>query len=125
VLEKLKAAYLLWYGYYQTIPKTHRHTLGARVDTLFVECMESIATASFLSKQEKQPYVRQAIRKSDVLKLFLMILWETKSLDTKKYIALSQKMDEVGRMLGGWNGQLQKKLPRFGEEMKRIAQADR
>jgi hypothetical protein len=37
-----------------------------------------------------------------------MILWETKSLDTKKYIALSEKMDEVGRMLGGWSGQLKK-----------------
>lgn len=78
--------------------------------------MESIATASFLSKQEKQPYVRQAIRKSDVIKLFLMILWETKSLDTKKYIALSQKMDEVGRMLGGWNGQLQKNFPDLGKK---------
>jgi len=37
-----------------------------------------------------------------------MILWETKSLDNKKYIALSIKIEEIGRMLGGWNGQLQK-----------------
>lgn len=37
-----------------------------------------------------------------------MILWETKSLDTKKYISLSEKIDEIGRMLGGWNGQLTK-----------------
>lgn len=39
-----------------------------------------------------------------------MILWETKSLDNKKYIALSLKIDEVGKMLGGWNGQLVKQL---------------
>lgn len=37
-----------------------------------------------------------------------MILWESKSLDNKKYIALSVKIDEIGRMLGGWNGQLTK-----------------
>ena len=37
-----------------------------------------------------------------------MILWETKSLESKKYLALSVKIDEVGRMLGGWNGQLQR-----------------
>jgi hypothetical protein len=37
-----------------------------------------------------------------------MILWETKSLDNKKYIALSGPLDEIGRMLGGWNGQLTK-----------------
>lgn len=107
-MEKLKAAYLLWYGYYQTLPKLHRHTLGQRVDSLFVEMMEATASAAFLARQEKQPYVRLAIRKLDVTKIMLMILWETKSLDTKKYVALSEKLDETGKMLGGWQGQLQK-----------------
>ena len=37
-----------------------------------------------------------------------MVLWETKSLDGKKYITLSVQIDEMGRMLGGWNGQLTK-----------------
>ena len=55
-------------------------------------------------------YVRLAIQKTDTLKILLMILWETKSLDNKKYVALSIKIDEIGRMLGGWNGQLQKSL---------------
>jgi hypothetical protein len=68
--------------------------------------MEAIAQASFLSRAEKQPYVRLAIRKTDILKILLMVLWETKSLDNKKYVALSVQMDEIGKMLGGWNGQL-------------------
>ncbi|MEK7664413.1 MAG: four helix bundle protein [Patescibacteria group bacterium] len=49
-----------------------------------------------------------AIRKLDTLKVFLMILWETKSLDDKKYIALSLKLDEIGKNLGGWMGQINK-----------------
>ena len=52
--------------------------------------------------------MRIAIRKTDTLKILLMVLWETKSLDDKKYIALSVKIDEIGRMLGGWSGQLTK-----------------
>lgn len=108
LLQKMKDAYLVWYEYYQTLPKTHRHSLGQRIDTLFIEGIEVITTASFLSREEKQPYVRLAIRKVDTLKIILMILWETKSLDNKKYIALSIKIDEIGKMLGGWNGQLQK-----------------
>ncbi len=106
VLERLKCAYLLWYGYYQTLPKAHRHTLGERADVLFVEIIEAIASATFLSKNEKQPWVRLAIRKLDTLKVLLLVLWETKSLDTKKYAALSLPLEEVGKMLGGWNGQL-------------------
>jgi len=112
LLERVKSAYMLWYGYYQTLSKIHRHTLGQRVDGLFVEIIECIALASFLKREDKQPYVRLAIRKVDTLKILLMVLWETKSLDNKKYIALSEKIDEIGRMLGGWNGQLIKTQPR-------------
>ena len=90
------------------MPKTHRHTLGWKIDELFVETIEAIAAATFLSRNEKRPWVRLAIRKLDTLKVFLLILWETKSLDTKKYAALSIPLEEVGRMLGGWNGQLTK-----------------
>ena len=70
--------------------------------------MEAVSAAAFLSRDEKLPYVRLATRKIDTLKLLLMILWETKSLDTKKYAALSERMDEIGRMLGGWQGQILK-----------------
>jgi hypothetical protein len=70
--------------------------------------MEAIAVASFLSRTEKQPYVRLAIRKVDTLKVLLMVLWETKSIDNKKYIAVLVSLEEIGKMLGGWNGQLTK-----------------
>ena len=108
LLEKVKTTYQLWYGYYQILPKSHRYSLGYRIDTLFVEIIEAVAIASFLPKEEKRPYVCIAIRKLDTLKVLLLVLWETKSLDNKKYLALSLHLDEAGRMLGGWNGQLAK-----------------
>jgi hypothetical protein len=108
LLQKVKGTYLVWYEYYQILAKTHRHSLGQRVDSLFVEIIEALVTAVFLVREEKLPFVRIAIRKLDTLKILLMILWETKSLDTKKYIALSGKINEIGKMLGGWNGQLTK-----------------
>ncbi len=108
VLAKIKEAYLLWHGYHLTLPKAHRYSLGVRIDSIFIEIIETVAAASFLSRGEKLPYVRLAIRKSDALKILLMVLWETGSVDDKKYIALSAKLDEIGRNLGGWSGQLLK-----------------
>jgi len=108
VLQKTKLAYLLWYQYYQIIPKLHRFSLGEKVDKLFVEVIDGIVTANFLDPREKVPFVRYAIRKLDILKVFLMMLWETKSLDNKKYINLSEKLNEIGRNLGGWHGKLTK-----------------
>lgn len=100
--------YLLWYGYYKILPKEHRYTLGQKIDNLLTEIIEATTSASFLILTEKQPYIRLAIRKTDTVKIFLLILWETKSLDNRKYITISEKINEIGRMLGGWSGQLSK-----------------
>jgi hypothetical protein len=29
-------------------------------------------------------------------------MWDTAAIDSKKYILLSEKLHEIGRMLGGW-----------------------
>ncbi len=98
----------MWVSFYQVLPKIHRHSLGPKIDTIFIEIIEAIAIASFLSPQEKYPWVRLARRKTDTLKILLMVLWEAKSIDENKYIALSVEIEKAGRMLGGWSGQLLK-----------------
>jgi len=108
VLQKFKDIYLIWFSYYKDLPKLHRHTLGQKIDRYFVDSIEIVSFASFLKKDEKASYIRLAIRKLDTLKILLMILWETKTLDHKKYILLSQRLDEIGKMLGGWYGNVTK-----------------
>ncbi len=114
----MKSAYALWFSYYAIIEKTHRYSLCLRIDNLFGDVIEAMSVASFTPKQEKLPFVRVAIRKLDTAKVLLLILWETKSIDSKKYLALSIKLEEIGKMLGGWHGQLIKHSspePRPGE----------
>ena len=106
MLESTKSLYKLWHEYHTTLPKIHRYSLGSKIDSLFIELIESLAVATFLSKDEKLPFVRIGIRKLDTLNILLLILFETKSLDTKKYITVSEKTNEIGKMLGGWHGQL-------------------
>jgi hypothetical protein len=108
VLERIKQAYLLWHEYHSTLPKVHRYTFGEKIDVLFTELVEATVSAVFLPKNEKTPWIRVAIRKLDTIKILMLILWETKSLRDKKYIALSVPLDDIGKMLGGWYGQLQK-----------------
>lgn len=90
------------------MPKINRYSLGQKIDNLFIDIIEAIATASFLIREQKLPYVRRAIQKLDTLKILLMVLWETKSLTDKSYLALSAPLEEIGKMLGGWNDQLTK-----------------
>ena len=40
-----------------------------------------------------------------MLKFILQIAWEIEILDVKRYIALSNNLNEIGKMLGGWQKQ--------------------
>jgi hypothetical protein len=49
----------------------------------------------------------------DILKLFLQIAWENKLIPSEKYIELSTKLQEIGRMLGGWKKGLLSKTNQY------------
>jgi len=115
VVIKLKDIYILWQQYLASFPKTSRYTIGNKVDSLLVEIIEALSVAGFLEKKEKLPYVKQAIKKLDIVKVFLQISWEIKAIDHKKYIGISEKVAETGKMLGGWHNQLVKQnSPKVG-----------
>lgn len=96
------SVYKLWHEFLPHFSKNSRYTLGQKIDSLFLEVIENIVKAGYSDKTEKLIFLKRASVKIDLLKFFLQIAWEIKSLDNKKYIRLSEKLDEVGRMLGGW-----------------------
>jgi len=108
LLQKLKSAYLVWFEYYRSIPKIHRHTLGQRIDLMLIETIEATDAALFTPRQDRLPYIRLAMQKLNTANLLLVVLWETKSFGPKKYIAVSEKLQEIGKILGGWHGQIVK-----------------
>lgn len=103
------ATYKLWHEILSNFPKTSRYTLGTKIDSIFLEVTENAFIAGYLFGQEKLPALAKSIAKLDLAKFFLQIAWEIHTLDNKKYIALSEKLDEIGRMLGGWKKGLEKK----------------
>jgi hypothetical protein len=106
------AGYKLWHDFLPHVPKDFRYSLGAKIDRSLIETTELLFIASYLNPQEKIPYLRKANVRLDVAKFFLQILWEVNGLDMKKYVSLSEKLDEVGRELGGWiSGILSKSKP--------------
>ncbi|OGZ76230.1 MAG: hypothetical protein A3G45_02330 [Candidatus Staskawiczbacteria bacterium RIFCSPLOWO2_12_FULL_37_15] len=100
--QKLVSVYKLWHEFLPHFPKDSRYTLGTKIDNLFLETTELIIGGSYSDKIEKLISLKKASVKLDLLKFFLQIAWEIKSLDNKKYIKLSEKLNEVGKMLGGW-----------------------
>lgn len=116
LLTKLSEAYKLWHGLLPRFPCPTRYTLGAKIDNLFSDCLELALLAGYANREEKLKVVQKLSAKLDCLKFFLKILWEIKSLDHKKYAALSLPIAEVGKMIGGWLKLLKQTPPVFGGE---------
>ena len=96
------SCYKLWHEFLLNFTKDSRYTIGAKIDNLFLDTIENTIKAGNSDKLEKQIFLKQSSVKLDLLKFFLQISWEIKCLDDKKYIKLSEKLNEIGKMLGGW-----------------------
>ena len=102
LLQKLAAAYKFWHKSLTDFPKTSRYTLASKIDSLFLKTIEFLIIAVNSSKGERVVYLNKSSVCLDLLKFFLQIAWEIKAIDNKKYIFLSEKLNEVGKMVGGW-----------------------
>ncbi len=96
----------MWHEYHEKIPKSQKYSLGNKIDNIFIEIVEMLSSAAFSAKNEKLPYIKIAIRKLDTLKVLLLVLWESRGLDDKKYAAISVHLHEIGKNIGGWHGQI-------------------
>lgn len=91
------------------LTKDVRYSLGVRIDLLFAEVLEGIALGQFSPVEHKVPHIGRTISKNDTLKFMLYALRELNGIDEKKFISLSAKAAEIGRMLYGWKMNTEKK----------------
>jgi hypothetical protein len=120
VVLKLKDTYGIWQNYLIHFPKANRFTLGSKIDDIFLTSIEYSFLASYSALGDKLLYVDKAISRCDLLKLLLLLAFETKNIDMKKYIHLSEELVEVGKMLGGWRRQIIQKTSHENSEKKKM-----
>jgi len=84
------------------MPKQDRHVIGEKVQNTCLVLMENLISASHANRQIKSGYLTQAATKLDVLKTLLRLSEDVKAIPTKRYLKLSEKLQEIGKMLGGW-----------------------
>lgn len=46
--------------------------------------------------------LKHGSKKLNIIRILIRLMKETGALDNKKYIALQEHIDEIGRMIGGW-----------------------
>ncbi|MFH0831100.1 MAG: four helix bundle protein [Parcubacteria group bacterium] len=102
ILQRAALAYKTWHTTLPHLPKLALQSIGARIDTLFLDLITRLLQACFAPPKRKSDLLRGASSLLDTLKFFLQIAWELKLIDHKKYAHICTPLAEVGRMLGGW-----------------------
>lgn len=111
VLVKAKEAYSAWFKILADFPKTYRYNLGGKIENSFLSLLENTFITIYLPSEKKRVQLCVVITKLDSLKFFLQLAWENKCLANNKYTELSEQLNEIGRMLGGWKKGLEIKTP--------------
>ncbi|MDO8590561.1 MAG: four helix bundle protein [bacterium] len=111
MILKTKDAYRFWSALHRDFPKIERFGIGQKIELSFLGILELTFSASYLAPEYKIPMLGKAISKLDVVKFFTQIAWENKLIATEKYSELLSRLEEIGRMLGGWRKGLQSKTP--------------
>jgi hypothetical protein len=97
--------YDFYKDFYQALlnfPKRDRYTLGQKIDNLTLNLFTTTITAGSRHGPEKLPPLEEASTKLDLLKILLRLAKDIKALDNKKYLQFQQRLQEIGKMLGGW-----------------------
>jgi hypothetical protein len=106
IIKNLYELYKIFYNYSSLFPKKDKYTLGAKCEKYIILTLELLLEASYTYKDEKLELIKKANAKFDTLKLFIRLLKDLNIIDNKKYFHLQEKIQEIGKMIGGWQKSL-------------------
>jgi hypothetical protein len=84
------------------IPKQDRYSVYLKTEEYLLKVFECILNASQLGKSEKIPSLREASSNLNLLKFFVRLIKDVKTIDNKNYILIEAQINEIGCMLGDW-----------------------
>jgi len=108
LFHKLYDFYLVLYGYTKSFPKKDRYTLGVKLENLVLEMLELILLAITKQKPSRILILNKVSTKANLLKILIRLAKDVKAINLKQYLALEGRLQEIGKMTGGWLKDLKK-----------------
>lgn len=92
---------LLWLSpTIEKFPRSHKFTLGDRIETTALDALERLIEATFT--RDRRPILQRANLDFQKLRILLRVAHEMEHLDARRYEHVMRRIDEVGRLTGGW-----------------------
>lgn len=76
--------------------------MGVKIEEVFLNLLQQTYITYFTAEEKKIPKVSECILTLDVLKFLVSVAWEGKIISNKHFEDIALKLEEAGRMFGGW-----------------------
>jgi hypothetical protein len=84
----------------ENFPRAHRFTIGERLTANGLDLMTTLVEAAY--SRDKSDLLQQANRKINSTRYLLRLAKDLKLMSIDSYGFSAEKLDEIGRMVGGW-----------------------
>ena len=102
IIHKTYDLYRALHELERTIPKMERFTVWQRSQNLCLDILQGLLSIGYQAPERRAEGLLRIAPSVDMLRVFLRLSFDVKAVNQKKYIALQDALDEIGRMLGGW-----------------------
>lgn len=100
ILTKLQDLLVYVLPQINKFPRDQRFVLGDRIETKLLDVQESCLRAYY--SRDKRGHLLEANLRLEVARHLVRLAHALRLLSHHTYGVLAEKMDEVGRMIGGW-----------------------
>jgi hypothetical protein len=99
-----------WHAQCAQLPKAERFSVGQKIEGLLIEMLSHFGFAYYTSNTiVKLENLKSCDSILMQIKIMTRLAKDIKAIDQKKYIAYTEILNEIGRMLGGWMASISKK----------------
>jgi hypothetical protein len=102
IITKTYELYRALHDLKKGIPKMERYSLWSRVEATALQMLEGFVHAGYLPCEQRAQKLTRLAAEVDMLRMFIRLAVDIKVLPLKKVVPLQERLDEIGRMLGGW-----------------------
>lgn len=94
-----------------SIPKSQRFTFGQRLDGISLDALECIVRAVFSQPAEKRRLLKDLNIRLEILRTLWRLVHDQRWISLQQLVFVIGRIDEIGRMTGGWIRQLDQRGP--------------
>jgi hypothetical protein len=102
LFHKVYDLYKILHSYHNHIPKCQRYTLWHKCENTTLALLEALIETGHQNGDERLRSLYNLSNKLDLLKVLIRLAKETRTIDSKQYLAIQEIIQETGRMIGGW-----------------------